>query len=143
MNSFQMHLMNSWAPNHMNFSDNSRTQQLLFPLIYFQDTITLLTNKISNKQFWLSVLVIIIIWQQKVQKSYINSSAEDYSKTRSINTCETVKSYPAVCELNYSPRCRKEMRYSSSTSRSTIINFLTMSTTELSLQRRVIVGIRR
>lgn len=48
-------------------------------------------------------------------------------------TLKLYKTYPAIWELNYPPRCRKKMRYFCSTSKSTIINILTMPMTELSL----------
>lgn len=42
-----------------------------------------------------------------------------------------------IRELNNSPRCWKEMRHTSSTTRSTILKFLTMAMAELPLKWRV------
>jgi len=61
MNSFQMHLFNSWSPNQLDFSDNSRTCQLLFHCYTSRIHWHYWQYKVSNKQFWSSVLVITVI----------------------------------------------------------------------------------
>lgn len=53
----------------------------------------------------------------------------------------THSTYLPIWELNNSARCWQKMRYTSSSSRSTIFKFLAMTVAELSLQRRMVVAV--
>ena len=57
------------------------------------------------------------------------------------NSTHTRRTYLPIWELNNSARCWQKMRHTSSTSRSTIFEFLAVTMAELSLQGRMIVTV--